>query len=227
VFGITPDDQVGRVFENIVKDVKEKGNHPSTGFLGTAYLLPVLSRYGEHELAYQLASQKEYPSWGYMVEKEATTIWELWDSDTQGPGMNSRNHFALGSVGEWFYAWLAGIQPSSEGAGFKKIIIAPKPAADLTWAEAKLQSLYGEIYSSWKKSENKISLQVKIPANTSARIHVPHFGQQWPLIEESGNILIKAGQETKPLADIRLVEITDQATIFEVGAGDYHFNATL
>jgi alpha-L-rhamnosidase len=226
VFGITPEDQISRVFANIVKDVKERGNHPSTGFLGTAYLLPMLSQYGEHELAYQLASQKEYPSWGYMVEKDATTIWELWNSDTQGPGMNSRNHFALGSVGEWFYAWLAGIRPSIEEPGFKRIVIAPRPAGDLTWAEAKLQSLYGEIHSFWKRTENKLSMQITIPANTSAFVHVPNFEQPWPLIEESGKVLIKAGQEPTPVPGINLVAMTDQATVFEIGAGKYNFTAT-
>ena len=116
-FGITPKDLMPRVATNIINDVKERENHPSTGFLGTYYLLPILSQYGQHELAYTVASQKTYPSWGYMVEKGATTIWELWNSDTEGPSMNSRNHFALGSVGEWFYAMLAGIRPDSEIPG--------------------------------------------------------------------------------------------------------------
>jgi alpha-L-rhamnosidase len=226
-FGITPKDQIPLVFANIVKDVKARGNHPSTGFLGTAYLLPTLSQYGEHELAYQLASKKDYPSWGYMVEKGATTIWELWNSDTQGPGMNSRNHFALGSVGEWFYAWLAGIRPDRDGAGFKKIVIAPRPAGDLTWAEAKLQSLYGEIYSFWKKSENQLSMQVNIPANTSALVHIPNLGQPWPLIEESGKTLVKAGQDIKLPEDIKLIDITEKETVFEIGSGKYSFTATL
>ena len=87
-FGITPDWLADKVIANVALDIKKKDMHPSTGFLGTGYILPMLSEYGYHDLAYKLASQNTYPSWGYMVEKNATTIWELWNSDTEGPGMN-------------------------------------------------------------------------------------------------------------------------------------------
>jgi len=95
-FGITPDELKPQVFENIVSAINARGGHPSTGFLGTQYILPTLSEYGRHDMAYEMINLKTYPSWGYMVEQGATTIWELWNSDTERPeGMNSRNHYAL------------------------------------------------------------------------------------------------------------------------------------
>jgi alpha-L-rhamnosidase len=224
-FGITPYKFGQRVVKNIVKDVKAKGNHPSTGFLGTAYLLPILSQYGEHELAYKVASQKKYPSWGYMVEKDATTIWELWNSDTQGPGMNSRNHFALGSVGEWFYGWLAGIRPDIEVPGFKRTIIAPRPVGDLNWVKCEFESVYGSIRSDWEVKEGELEMKVTIPSNTTALIHIPVLDTPWSTIEESGRILIQNGEPVTTIEDLRLVETNDQATIFETGSGDYKFVA--
>ena len=151
-FGITPEEVRENVMANIVQDVKHRDYHLSTGFIGTSYLLPMLSDYGYHDVAYRVATQETYPSWGHMVKQNATTIWELWNSDTEGPGMNSRNHFALGSVGAWYFAYLAGIRPDPQYPGFKKAVIAPKPVGDLTWAEARLKTLYGELSSRWDKT---------------------------------------------------------------------------
>ena len=222
-FGITPEDLTAAVVNNIVKDVKERDNHLSTGFLGTAYLLPILSENGYHDLAYKLASQTTYPSWGYMAEKGATTIWELWNSDTEGPGMNSRNHFALGSVGEWFYGWLGGIRPDPQQPGFKSTIVAPKPVGDLTWAEASLNSLRGLVSTKWEKKEGALNLHVSIPANASAMIHVPTMGKENPTISESGQIIWKAGKYVGAEANIEFVKVEKDAAIFAVGAGDYEF----
>jgi alpha-L-rhamnosidase len=138
--------------QNVADNVKERDNHLTTGFLGTQYILPVLSDYGYHELAYQLATRRTYPSWGYMVDKGATTMWELWNSDQQGPDMNSRNHYAYGTVGEWFFGYLAGIRPDEGAPGFKQIIIAPQPAGDLAWAEGSLQTPYGPVKSRWDRN---------------------------------------------------------------------------
>ncbi|MFN8207670.1 MAG: glycoside hydrolase family 78 protein [Bacteroidales bacterium] len=173
-FGITPEKMRGEIMKKVVEDVVKRDTHLTTGFMGTAWILPLLSEYGQHELAYRLATQTTYPSWGYMVEQGATTMWELWNSDKERPDqMNSRNHFAYGSVGEWFYQYLAGIRPDMSGPGFKKSIIAPMPAGDLTSASASLQTGYGELSSNWKKDAGSFSLQVRIPANTSATVVLP------------------------------------------------------
>jgi alpha-L-rhamnosidase len=141
-----------QVVKNLVENVKEKDVHPTTGFLGTGYILPMLSHHGHHDLAYRMINQTTYPSWGYMVEKGATSIWELWNSDTERPeGMNSRNHFALGCVGEWMWNTLAGVNICDENPGFKKVIVKPEPVGDLKWVKAEYETNYGLlILMDWK-----------------------------------------------------------------------------
>jgi len=222
-FGITPSDLKIVVGANIVKNVQAHDNHLTTGFLGTPYLLPILSQLGQHELAYQLAVEKTYPSWGYMVEKGATTIWELWNSDTEGPGMNSRNHFALGSVGEWYYGYLAGIRPDPDFPGFKQTIIAPQPVADLTWAEAALETVYGLVKCRWENALEKFLLDVDIPANTRALVHLPKFIDSLPTVLENGQFIMRAGEFLKTVGGIEFVGVENDVVILKVSAGSYHF----
>ncbi|NOY76684.1 MAG: family 78 glycoside hydrolase catalytic domain [Calditrichaeota bacterium] len=222
-FGITPRTEAEAVVKNIVADVKKRKNHLSTGFLGTAYLLPILSDYGYAELAYQVATQTDYPSWGYMVKHGATTIWELWDSDKKGPDMNSRNHFALGSVGEWYFGYLAGIRPDPQKPGFKHLVVAPKPVGDLTWAEGRLESLYGPIHVRWEKQTGHFSLKLTIPANTAADVFVPTFGKSPVTIREGDTPLLQEGKPLTPPAGVRFVRMEKEAAVFEVGSGTYHF----
>jgi len=120
-FGIVPNSRKNAVAATIAENVRAKDNHQTTGFLGVSLLLPTLGDFGYNDLAYKVAAQKTYPSWGYAVKQGATTIWELWDSDTKGPSMNSRNHFALGSCGEWYYGYLAGIRPTIEDPVSRKL----------------------------------------------------------------------------------------------------------
>ncbi len=174
VFGITPEEDRDSVAANIAGDVIERGHHPSTGFLGTPYLLPVMSDFGYHRDAYKTAVQTEYPSWGYMLKQGATTVWELWNSDKEPPEqMNSRNHFCLGSVVEWYYSHLAGIRPDPEQPGFKHSIIHPMPARGLDRAGAKFRTHYGLLSSDWKQNGDRFKLHVKVPANTHATVILP------------------------------------------------------
>jgi alpha-L-rhamnosidase len=222
-FGITPDWLADKVIANVALDIKKKDMHPSTGFLGTGYILPMLSEYGYHDLAYKLASQNTYPSWGYMVEKNATTIWELWNSDTEGPGMNSRNHFALGSVGEWYFSHLAGLRTHPEAPGFKKVIIKPMPIGDLKWAEASLETAYGTVRSRWEKKKGKLSLSVSIPANTSAMLYVPTLEIEEPSVSERGLQLLDDGKFVNNSDALEFKELTPNAVVFKIGAGEYEF----
>lgn len=188
-FGITPDNDRQKVVMNLVENVREKDVHPTTGFLGTGYILPMLSQNGYHDLAYRMINQTTYPSWGYMVEKGATSIWELWNSDTEKPeGMNSRNHFALGCVGEWMWNTLAGINISDEEPGFRKVIIKPMPAGDLKWVKAEYESNYGKIAVDWKREETDFFMNVRIPANSTAKIIFPEL-KAGAVITENGKKL--------------------------------------
>ncbi len=226
-FGITPEPLQDEVVRNIMTDVKARGYHPATGFLGTAYLLPVLSDFGYHKAAFKTATGMEYPSWGYMLEKGATTIWELWNSDTEPPGgMNSRNHFALGSVGEWYYSHLAGIRTDDEQPGFKHTVIAPCPVKELAWARALIDTDYGLLASSWEQEEKEYRLKVTIPPNTRATVKIPLLEYTSPLITEGQSVLLKEGNPVEKSENISFRGMENNRAVFLTGSGNYHFVLT-
>ena len=222
-FGIVPEELRQKVADNIADNVIEREKHPSTGFLGTGYILPMLSEYGYHDLAYEVATQTTYPSWGYMAENGATSIWELWNSDTEPPDrMNSRNHFALGSCGEWYYGYLAGIRPDPKKPGFKHSIIAPKPAGDLTYALGKIKTGYGLLKCHWQKTDDGLRIIAVIPPNTNATIKVPVKGYNNPTILEGGQTMYNAGSAASPLPDgFEFVEGGAEEVVFQAAAGNY------
>jgi alpha-L-rhamnosidase len=224
-FGLSNEKDKAGIAENLKENVAERGNHPSTGFLGTKYLLPTLSDYGYHDLAYLTAINEEYPSWGYMVKNGASSMWELWNSDTEPPDrMNSRNHFALGSIGEWFYSHLAGIRLDDSNPGFKHSIIAPMPAIGLDWAKGKIQTPYGMLKSSWKNENDVFSLKVIIPPNTTSTIKIPLIKGSGMELHEGGKILVKEGNIEGDIHGISNIEILDDVIVIEVASGRYNFN---
>ncbi len=162
---------------HLAKDVEQFG-HITTGFLGTPLISLTLTDIGRNDLAYNLLNRKEYPSWLYPVTMGATTIWERWDgqkpdSTFQDKGMNSFNHYAYGAIGKWLYQVVAGIGIDEYHPGYKHIIIHPRPGGGLTSAKATHQSMYGEIVSGWKLEGDQMTMEIEVPANTSATIHIP------------------------------------------------------
>ncbi|KRF10001.1 alpha-L-rhamnosidase [Paenibacillus sp. Soil766] len=178
-FGLLTEDQRKQALERLVTDIQRRGDRLSTGFLGVGYLLPTLTDNGSLDVAYKLLTQEAFPSWMYSIKHGATTIWERWDGWTeeqgfQTPSMNSFNHYSLGSVGEWMFRYMAGIEADSELPGFQHVIIRPKPGGNLSWVKASYESLYGCIKVEWHLSdEGDYHLHVDIPANTTATIHIP------------------------------------------------------
>jgi alpha-L-rhamnosidase len=149
-----------------------------TGFVSVPYLLDVLCDNGRLDIAYKLLFQTECPSWLYEVEKGATTIWETWDAITPDGQVNlaSFNHYAFGCVGDWIYRFVAGLDKSQPG--YKHIVIQPNPHENLTHARASYQSVYGEVVSAWELRNGMMRVQVTIPPNTTATIHLPDMGNQ-------------------------------------------------
>jgi alpha-L-rhamnosidase len=201
----------------LVSDIESRGWHLSTGFLGTPYLLPVLTRFGETGVAYRLLLQETYPSWLYPVKKGATTIWERWDGITpegrfQDPGMNSFNHFAFGVVGEWLYRDVAGID--TDGPGFRRIVIRPRPAQGLTWARATYRSIRGPIESGWRRDGGRLTLTVTLPANTTATIHVPAANPR---------AVTESGRSASNAPGLRYRGQAQGCAVFEAGSGTYRF----
>lgn len=146
--------------------VKSSGVQLETGFVGTPYLLHVLSDYGYHDLAYSLLLRRAYPSWLYPVTKGATTIWEHWDGigengEFWSADMNSYNHYAYGAVADWVYGAAAGIRP--EEAGYGRVRFEPLPDERLDWLEAEFISRHGRIVSRWTKQENDWRYELETP----------------------------------------------------------------
>ena len=159
-FGICPDSLREKVFANIYYKIHvESKDHISTGLIGTQYLFRGLTEYENTNLAYTLASNTTYPSYGYMAANGATTIWELWNGNTANPSMNSQNHvMMLGDLLIWYYENLAGIRTDKTDVGFKKIIMKPSLPDGLHFVNASYKSLHGVIKSNWKKDADYISM---------------------------------------------------------------------
>ncbi len=175
-FGMIDDEYVKHEVEKqIVKAIISQNLGTVTcGVIGIGWLMHALTDMGRSDVAWLLATNKKYPSWGYMVEHGATTIWELWNGDTASPKMNSGNHvMLLGDLLSWIYEDVAGIQSSENG--FKHITMKPDFTVDeIDDIDASYQSIYGQIVSRWKKAKGKLHWHVEIPANTSATIHLPN-----------------------------------------------------
>src|SRR5437868_1422919 len=202
--------------EKLVDDIKSHDWHLTTGFLGTPYLMIELSKSGHSDVAYRLLLQTTYPSWGYMIEHGATTMWERWNGDQMmgDPSMNSYNHYAYGAVAEWLYRYAAGIDEAGEDPGFHRIIFHPQFDASLGAAKATYDSSYGAITSDWKVEGNTIQWDVVIPPNTTGLLYFP--------IDVSAKIL-EGGRDIKQSSGISLMVRDDLNAIYEAGAGSYSF----
>lgn len=172
-FDLLPENLAKKAITHLVDLIHANNDHLATGFLGTPYLLPVLTKYGYTDLAYTILNQTTPPSWLYPVTKGATTIWEKWEAIRPDGSFDtcSLNHYAYGAVGDWLYTVVAGIDALEPG--FKKIKIAPEPGGGLTWVKASYQSGYGNIVSEWKIRSRYLTMKVTIPPNTTAEIHIP------------------------------------------------------
>jgi alpha-L-rhamnosidase len=218
-FDLLPEAMRPLAVQHLVNDIVEKRKgHLSTGFVGVSYLNPTLTQVGHTDLAYRLLLNKTFPSWGYSIQQGATTIWERWDGWTvekgfQDPGMNSFNHYALGSVGEWLYDTVAGIDLEPERPGYKHIALRPRPGGGLTSAKAAYDSLYGKIVSEWKYAGGRWVWKVTVPPNTTATVFVPT------------TVAVQEGDGPAERAEgVRFLRREPNATVYEVGSGHYLFS---
>ena len=159
-----------------------------------------------------MANQKDYPGWGYLLSQGMTTFGEQWD------GIWSQIHACYLSPGGWFYQGLAGICPDETGPGFKKFIIKPAIVGDLTWVKCGYDSIHGRIVSNWKRDGDKLTMEVTIPINTTATVHVP--ANDAAGVSESGKPAAEA-------AGVKFLRMDSRAAVYEVGSGSYHFQAAL
>jgi alpha-L-rhamnosidase len=170
--GIVQPSLRANLVERLVKNIEAHGNHLTTGFLGTPFLLSVLEENNHSDLAFKLLLSDTYPSWGYMVKMGATTWWERWNGDTGDPSMNSYNHYAFGSVMAWVYRRAAGIDTDATGPGFHHLAIHPHFDPALPQLHVEYDSAYGAIISDWQQTQHRFT--ITIPANTTATVTLPN-----------------------------------------------------
>ena len=217
---LSPELQV-KAGEYLAADIKAKGDHLSTGFIGVSYLLPMLTQAGQADTAYRVLLQDSFPSWLFSVKHGATTIWERWDGWTpdkgfQDPGMNSFNHYSLGSCGEYLFGGVGGIRPASPG--YNTIQIKPVIGDGLTWAKTSYDSIHGNIATAWKLDDRHLTLAVTVPPNTTATVFVPAAA--------AGNIT-ESGNPAASAAGVHFLREEGGSGVFEVGSGTYEFASDL
>ena len=174
-------------------------------------MFDVLRENDRNDIAYTIANQRDFPGWGYMLAKGATTLWESW---AYSDNVYSQNHPMFGSVDEWFYKSLLGINAAA--LGFSKIIIKPQPA-ELTWAKGSYESVYGTIVSDWKKEADNFILKVAIPINTTAEIWIP--------VKEN-SVVTEGARKIQDVKDIQFLRSEKGYVVVAVGSGEYNFRGS-
>lgn len=226
-FDLLDEDMRQAAADKLAANIQSRG-HLTVGFTAISRLCPTLSRYGYSDLAYMLLTNTTYPSWGYSIERGATTIWERWDSckedgtiDYSGDkaGMNSLNHYAFGSVVEWMYTDMLGIELDDETAGFKEFVLQPEPYVneerDISYARGTYDSIHGTIASDWSFDENGgLVYKATVPANTTATLYLP--------VEETATVY----EGAVPAADavgVTFLRYEDGKAVYELASGSYRF----
>jgi alpha-L-rhamnosidase len=210
-FGMVPADKEEAVMNTLLNDiVLINNNHPTTGYVGTKYMLDLLTARGKADLVWKMALNTDFPSWNYFLRDGRTTITEAWN------GGGSQNHVVLGAaIDPWFYSVLAGINPDTDAPGFKKVIIRPFiPEQSLDWVKASVNTMQGTISSSWQKKQDGLTLEIKIPANTSALVHLP---------AGRGASITEGGKAISGVKGIKVVAAGEDKTVVELDSGSYMF----
>lgn len=212
---LVPVEQRPAVLRFLLDDIRgPRQQHLSTGIFGTKFMLDLLSREGQADLVYTMVNQKTFPGWGHMLQNGATTLWEHWEGSDN---TFSHNHPMFGSVSQWFYHWLGGIQPDPEAVGFDRIIIRPQVVEGLDWVRSSYHSVRGNIVSQWRREGDRFQLELEIPVNTTALVHLP---------ASTGEQIKESGQPVSQSAGVQLVRADRGQMIYRVGSGRYSFEAT-
>lgn len=211
-WGLVPEELVEKVAEQLAQRVIADNYHIDVGLLGTKAVLNALSENGYADLAYKVASQETFPSWGWWIVNGATTFYENWPLDAASDV--SMNHIMFGEISAWYYKALGGIFPDEKQPGFKNIILKPNFVSSLEQFETKFNGPYGTIISSWKKSNQKIQYQLSIPSNSTAVLYL------------DAKSILESGKNIRDNKQIELLEIVDEQYTIALKAGSYNFQIT-
>jgi alpha-L-rhamnosidase len=212
--GLAPADEKDRALAVLVRDIEDAhAGHLTTGIFGTRFMLHALADSGRADVAFKVVNQSTFPGWGHMLEGGATTLWEHWEfSDNT----YSHNHPMFGSVSEWFYRVLAGINAAPDAAAFDKIIIRPQPVGDLTWVKASYDSVHGKVVSDWRREACKFNLRVRVPVGATATVFLP---------AKDGTPVTEGGKPVERAAGVKSVSRESGNAVVAVGAGKYEFTS--
>jgi len=209
-WGIVPEHLRSKVAARLAERVKADDEHIDVGLLGTKAILNALSENGHADLAYRVAAQETYPSWGWWIVNGATTLFENWPIDAESD--ISMNHIMFGEISAWMYKALGGIFPDENQPGFKNVILKPNFVEGLDSFEAAHEGPYGMIVSKWRKTDEQITYEVTIPANSTATLFLPESS------------LLVNGQLLKEARGIEVTKKEDRTVVLQLAAGSYAFS---
>lgn len=209
-----PEGERVKALAHLVQDITDKHKgHLTTGIFGTRYMLDALSQEGAIEVANAMVNQRDFPGWGHMLENGATTLWEHWEfSDNT----YSHNHPMFGSVSQWFYNWLGGIEPAADAIGFDRINLHPRFVKDLDWVQCTHRSVRGPITCNWKREDKTVTMEIRIPVNSTAVLHLPAV------------IAIKeGGHPVEQVTGVKKMAAPDGCVKLQIESGVYHLQVEL
>jgi alpha-L-rhamnosidase len=210
-----------KAVDHLLEAIQEFKGHPSTGIQSTHRMMLELTRNGRHDEAWRLINLRTVPSWGYMIERGATTMWECWDGYREGRGFHdpvttSFNHWALGAVGEWVWRELAGINLDEDQPGYGHFTIRPRPCGDLSWVKARYDSIRGRIVSDWEKRGGLFTLHVEVPVNTTATVYVP---------AEDARTVTEGATSVESAVGVKYIGMDKGNVVLFVESGEFRFRA--
>jgi alpha-L-rhamnosidase len=209
---LVPAEDKERALAVLVRDIEDThGGHLTTGIFGTKFMLHALTDAGRADVAFRVVNQTTFPGWGFMLENGATTLWEHWEfSDNTF----SHNHPMFGSVSEWFYRALAGINAAPDAVGFDKIVIRPQPVGDLKWVTASYDSVRGKVASEWSREAGKFNLRIRVPVGVTATVILP---------SREGTALTESGKPIERAPGVQPLRRESGVAVVAVGSGEYEF----
>ena len=203
-YNVVPENEKKAALDSLYKALKKSpSGHFTTGIFGTKYILEALSETGNTGSVFNIVNSTAYPGWGFMIDRGATTIWETWK---ESDNVYSNCHPMFGSVSEWFYRWLAGIQPDPGNPGFRKFIISPFLPADLSYVNCSYRSPFGTIRSNWKKKGNRARFEISVPKNSTAIFKIPDVAKMYADIENTDTKTVIRKNIKESGSELELVE---------------------
>jgi len=226
-FGMVPPEHEAGVVGTLADDIARRGNHLTTGFLGTAFV-PFALAPGRNDVYHAVATRRDFPGWGYMISLGATTLWEHWDADRYPPYPSSLNHPSLSSIDRWFYEEIAGVKPVATAPGFARTELRPYLPPGMESASAELDTVHGRVASRWTREPGgAIDYEVLLPPNTSGEVWVPLAvaAAEDAVVSEGGLTLLAEGKAATARFGIRFLRLEPGYAVFDVLAGTFLFRS--